>query len=80
MKKWKVYIDKELLEEKGAKKFKWCSFEDFDKLSPDMMELTGIYVKHSLFKFNSLEYDIYLIGENKYKNNLCCDFIDKDEL
>lgn len=70
----KVYIDKELLEEKGTKKFKWCSFEDFNKLSPEMMELTGIYVKHSF------DYDIYLMNENKYKNNLCCDFIDKDEL
>jgi hypothetical protein len=74
----KVYIDKELLEEKGSKKFKWCSFEDFDKLSPEMMELTGIYVKHS-FAYE-LAYDIYLMNENKYKNNLCCDFIDKDEL
>jgi hypothetical protein len=45
-----------------------------------MMELTGIFVKHSLFKFNSLEYDLYLMNENKYKNNLCCDFVDKDEL
>ncbi len=70
----KVYIDKELLEEKGAKKFKWCSYKDFDKLSPEMMKLTGIYVKHSFDK------DIYLMNENKYKNNLCCDFIDKDEL
>lgn len=70
----KVFIDKELLETKGGKKFKWCSYEDFNKFSQEMMDLTGIYIKHSFVG------DIYLMNENKYKNNLICDFIDKDEL